>query len=36
MSEENVEIARQAVDALNRGDLPGAMKNTNRVESTRA
>lgn len=26
MSEENVEIARHAVDALNRGDLRGAMK----------
>ena len=26
MSEENVEIARQTFDALNRDDLPAAMK----------
>jgi ketosteroid isomerase-like protein len=26
MSQENVEIARHAIDALNRGDLHGAMK----------
>jgi len=26
MSQENVEVARAAVDALDRGDLPGAMK----------
>jgi ketosteroid isomerase-like protein len=26
MSQENVEVARQVFDAMNRGDLPGAMK----------
>jgi hypothetical protein len=26
MSQENVEIARRVIDALDRGDLPGAMK----------
>ena len=28
MSEENVEIARQVFEAMNRGDVPGALKDT--------